>query len=512
MPDFAPLPRSLPPIQPPLLRLSPADLPEFATALVTYRAEFAPYFQRREQVAWAEVYLRGLLLTDVPRKNVEALALRLLGAGPGADSQVRSLQYFLSAAPWDDQALLAHHQELVAASLGSADGVLIVDGSDVPKQGQHSVGAARQYCGVTGKRDNCQAGVYLGYASGRGYTLVDRRLYLPAAWFDPDHAERRRACAIPATVAFASKAHLAADMVEDLTSSGRLPARWLTADEAFGEDPAFLDRVAACDLWYLAEVPRPTPLWPLTDPASGRPRPRPRRWVPPQKASRKGPVPRREQLHPASPPKETVATVAAALPAGQWQRYRLLEGSKGPLVVELAALRAVAVRERLSGPEVWLVVRRTIPAAGEAAEYKYYLSNAPPGTELGEFAWASGMRWPIELGLEECKSEVGLDEYECRTWRGWHHHMTLVLLAHHFLVQQQQELHQRGGPGSRLSSRGAADGSRSSGSGGAPGGATAANGGDDQYRRDPSAIASGRTLAALGRAAGARLASVSATP
>src|SRR3954454_15112599 len=104
-------------------------------------------------------------------------------------------------------------------------------------------------------------------------------------------------------------------MVEDVRRRGRLPARWLTADEAFGEDPAFLDRVAACDLWYLAAVPRTTPIWPLVDPVSGRPRPRPRRWVPPPRSSRRGPVPRREQLHPDSPPKETLAAVATVLPA-----------------------------------------------------------------------------------------------------------------------------------------------------------------------------------------------------
>src|SRR5215212_6057410 len=285
------------------------DLADFVDELAAYQASYAPYF-RPDQRGWAAFYLRGLLTADVPRKNIEAMVLRLLGAGPAADRQVRAAQYFISEGKWDDAAVLAAHQRLVGETLGEADGVLILDGSDVPKQGRHSVGVARQYCGATGKRDNCQAGVYLAYASGGGYTLVDRRLYLPAAWFDAAHTERRRACAIPATVEFATKAQLAADMVEELRTRERLSARWLTADEAFGEDPAVLDRVAACDLWYLAEVPRTTPVWPLVDPASGQPCPRPQRWVPPQKASRKGPVPRRAQLHPASPPKETVAAVA----------------------------------------------------------------------------------------------------------------------------------------------------------------------------------------------------------
>ncbi len=426
------------------LDLAPADLAALVPALAAYHAEFAPFFARREQRAWADLYLRGLLLTDLPRKNVEALALRLLGAEPPADAQVRALQHFLSEAPWDDGPILAHHRELVATSLGEPAGVLIVDGSDVAKQGTHSVAVARQYCGATGKRDNCQAGVYLAYASSCGATLLDRRLYVPAAWFAADHTELREAVGLPPRLEFRTRAQLAVEMVEAVQTGG-FPARWLTADEAFGADPAFLDRVAAAGLWYLAEVPRTTPVWPLQDPASGATRARPRRWVPPQTASRKGPVPRREQLHPASPPKDTVATVAAALSAAAWHPYRILEGRKGPLVVDLAAVRVIGVRDRLPGPEVWLVLRRPIVALGEEAEVKYYLSNAPPATELGTFAWASGMRWPIESCLAESKGEVGLDEYECRSWRGWHHHMTLVILAHHFLVQQQVALNQREG-------------------------------------------------------------------
>jgi len=443
----------------PPLTLTSADLADLVPALTAYHAEFAPFFARREQRAWADLYLRGLLATDLPRKNVEARALRLLGAGPAADAQVRALQHFLSAAPWDDTAILVHHQELVAASLGEPAGVLIVDGSDVAKQGTHSVGVARQYCGATGKRDNCQAGVYLAYAGSRGATLLDRRLYVPAAWFDADHTDLREAVGLPGGVEFRTRAQLAADMVEAVQTRGVLLTRWLTADEAFGEDPAFLDRVAAAGLWYLAEVPRTTPVWPLLEPTSGALRTLPRRWVPPQTASRKGPLPRREQLHPDSPPKDTVATVAAALPAGAWQPYRILEGRKGPLVADLAAVRVIGVRDRLPGPEVWLVLRRQVVEPGETAEVKYYLSNAPPETALGPFAWASGMRWPIESCLEESKGEVGLDEYECRSWRGWHHHMTLVILAHHFLVQQQVLVNQReGGPQRSGDRRGAAGG------------------------------------------------------
>ena len=161
----APLLEDLTPEAPPLVTLLPEDLEGMAEELAAYQAHFAPLFARREQREWAAIYLRGLLLADVPRKNVEALALRLLGAGPHAARHVRALQQFIGEGAWDDEALLAAHQQLVEETLGEEDGVLIVDGSDVPKRGRHSVGVAPQWCGATGKTDNCQAGIYLGYAS-----------------------------------------------------------------------------------------------------------------------------------------------------------------------------------------------------------------------------------------------------------------------------------------------------------------------------------------------------------
>jgi SRSO17 transposase len=455
----------------PGLHLRAADLESIVDDLMAYHARFAPLFTRQEQREWAEVYLRGLLVADVPRKNVEAMALRLLGAGPGAERHVRALQHFVGAGAWDDDVILAAHQRFVAETLGEADGVLIIDGSDVPKQGTHSAGVARQWCGATGKKDNCQAGVFLGYASRKGATLLDRRLYLPAAWFGEDYQERWRACAIPADTPFRTKHELAAELVERVVSAQRIRARWVVCDEGFGDDPALLARLAALGLHYLAEVPRDTQVWPLHDPATGQPRPHPQRWVPPRKASRKGPAPRRVRVHPHSPAKMRVDTIAAQLPATAWQRYRILEGSKGPLVADFVAVRAVAVRDRLPAEEVWVVLRRKVDGPPDVPELKYYLSNAPADTPLDTLVWVSGMRWPIESCFAEGKEEVGLDHYELRFWLGWHHHMTLVLLAHHFLVRLQARLDQReGGP-------------RSDGS--APGSAPPHDGPTDADRRAP---------------------------
>lgn len=439
------VPVDLTPAIPAARTLTAADLDGLAEELAAYHAHFAPLFQRRQQRDWAAVYLRGLLTADVPRKNVEALALRLLGAGPAADRTVRAMQQFVGEGGWDDAGILAAHHRLVAEALGEADGVLIIDGHETPKQGAHSVGVARQWCGHSGKQDNCQAGVYLAYASRRGYTLLDRRLYLPAAWFTAEYTERWRACGIPRGTPFRTKHDLAGALVEAVVAGGRVRARWIACDEGYGDSPALLDRWAALGLCYLAEVARDTQTWLLAEPDGQLARARPERWVPPRAGSGKGPAPTKDRLHPASPPPQRADAWAAQVPVERWRRYRLLEGSKGPLVAEFVAVRLVAVRERLPGPEGWLLVRRTVPGAGEEAEYKYYLSNAPADTPLAELVRVSGLRWPVEACFTECGQELGLDDYEVRSWRGWHHHTTLVLLAHHFLVRLQRRLDPREG-------------------------------------------------------------------
>ena len=492
--------------QPAVRTVTVADLAGVADELVAYHAEFAPLYRRREQRGWGQRYLQGLLLAEVPRKNVEALALRLLGPGEVAERTVRSLQDFIGLGGWDDAPLLARHQQLVEATLGEADGVLIIDGSDVPKQGTHSVGVARQWCGHTGKKDNCQAGVYLGYASARGYTLLNRRLYLPAAWFTEGSAARWRACGIPRGTPFQTKHELAATLVEAAVAAGTLRARWVVCDEGYGDSPALLDRWAATGLRYLAEVPCATQGWSLTAPDGQTPRPAPQTWVPPQVASKKGVAPRRARLRPESPAKGRADVWAAQVPVAAWRRYRVLEGSKGPLVADFVAVRWVTVRDRLPGPGGWLLVRRSVPAdPTEEPQYKYYLSNAPADTPLPTLVWVSGMRWPIESCFAEARQEVGLDHYETRSWRGWHHHLTLVILAHHFLVRLQQRLDPREG--------GLRAGQPAAGGDAQPAGrASAAGIGRPQLGRSPAAAAGLPTLAGPHPPAGGGAGRLSPTP
>ena len=424
--------------------LTAKDVEGLLDELAAYHSEFAPLFKRSEQRASAEIYLRGLLTAEVPRKNVEAMVLRLFGAGEGADRRIRAVQQFVAEGAWDDRAILAKHQSLVDVSLGEVDGVLIIDGSDFPKQGKHSAGVARQWCGATGKKDNCQAGVFLGYASRKGYTLLDRRLYLPESWFREDHRELGRKARIPEEITFQTKHELALKLVGKVVEGKRIRARWIVCDEGFGDDVGLREGFGELGLWYLAEVPKDTKVWPLVEP-DGTPRARPTTWVREQKPSRKGPVPSRERVHPDSPAKAELDLFAEKVPEVRWTRFRMLEGAKGPLVCDFVAFRAVAAQGKLPGSEVWVLIRRKVPGFGaeEEPKYKYYLSNAPLSTPLEELVRVCGMRWPIESAFEESKTELGLDEYELRFYRGWHHHMTLVILAHHFLVRLQARVQAR---------------------------------------------------------------------
>lgn len=405
----------------PQMDLAPQDIEHLVEELRTYHAIYSPLFQRREQRDAAHTYPQGLLAT-LPRKSIEPMVLAVDGVAPKA---VRAIQSFISEGQWNDERLFHQHWKEVETDLGADDGVLMVDGSDFPKQGGHSVGVKRQYCGELGKRANCQAGVFVGYGSSQGYTLLDRRLYVPAEWFTDDaYAERRRQCGIPPEITFKTKPELAQEMLTAVVKSQELRCRWVVADEAFGNNPGFLDGVAGLGLWYFAEVPHSTRVWEA----------RPATHIPPWRG--RGRRPQRERLVAGAPEARTVLGVAEGLPAEAWTRQTIKEGSQGPLVAEFAAIRVVVVRDALPGPDVWLVLRRHV----EAGELKTYLCNAPIDTAVETRVQMSGMRWPIETCFEDSKQLLGMGDYEVRSWTGWHHHMTLVILAHFFVVRMRLRL------------------------------------------------------------------------
>ena len=384
--------------------------------LIDYHHAFERFFQRHEQSDWSWFYLCGQL-SNLERKTIEPMILSLLGAIPNA---VRDLQRFMSQSDWDTRGPMMHLQAWVAAWMGERDGVAIVDGSGFPKQGKHSVGVAWQYCGHLGKIANCQEGVFLAYASRRGYSFLDERLYLPQEWFEADHRLLRKACGLPESIQFQTEGELALDMLRELNARGVVPFQWVAYDESYGKNPAFSQEITSLHKWYMAEVPSDMRVWlrtPLVEEPGrglmGRPR-------------------LHRRVRRSAPPPEELRVLAVSLPRSAWHRHLIHEGSKGPRMADFAVLRVTPIHNRLPAIRQWLICRRSF---GPQPELKFYLSNAPSNCPTEELIRVSGLRWPIETALEEGKGQVGMDHYEMRTWLGWHHHMLQTFMAHLFLMR-----------------------------------------------------------------------------
>ncbi len=395
----------------PQCNLGKKDIERFAQELTKYMERFEPAFQRVEQQKRSKTYVQGLLGTAI-RKNVEQMAL-------GLGKKVRSLQYFVGQSPWEAKPVIAIHQRNVGRTLGEEDGVVLIDESSAVKQGDDSVGVAAQYCGSVGKVANGQVGVYLGYASRKGYSLIEGQLFMPEKWFEEDHAERREACGVPEDLGYKPKPEIGLELVQKAEKRGSVPFSWVAADALYGDSPAFRDGIEALDKRYFTEVKNTTSIW----------RTQPKVHVPKWKGRGRRPT-RLRLRNPNNRPLQ-VKQLVRRIPQKDWIQAIIKEGSKGPITCEFAFLRVTESRGNLPAGEVWLIIRRNLD---DPSVIKYYLSNAPAQTPLSEFVRISGMRWPIETIFEEAKGEVGLDHYEMRSWLGWHHHMLLVSLAHHFLV------------------------------------------------------------------------------
>jgi SRSO17 transposase len=400
--------------------MTPADLRRTLPLFDDFVRRFAPLLGDDARADRAHAYLRGLLLDNDDNKTAEAIALKVYGD----PSQVRSLQVFVSQSPWPDAPLRDELVGWVAAELGSDDGVLIIDESSFPKCGTKSVGVARQYCGALGKLANCQVAVYAAYASAAGHALLETRLYLPEEW--ADDPKRCRAAGVPEGVVFRTKPELAWELV--LSLRDRVRHGWITFDETYGRDPAFVSGLEELGERYIGEVPKDTRVW-LKRPAVQEPGP-----------SQRGAPRRKARVAPGEPAPQTVEEVAQGLPGKAWQRLAFREGSKGTQYAYFARLRVVVERDDLPGPELWLVIERS---CAQQPRVKYYLSNAAKDCPLRVLALAGHTRWPIEDCFLRGKGELGLDEYEVLGWRGWHHHQTLVMLAMWFLTLQQQRLRKK---------------------------------------------------------------------
>jgi len=396
----------------PECNLSEEEIEQVLDEMTDYTEMFKPAYQRVEQWKWSTAYLRGLL-GKASRKNIEQMALE-------QGENVRSMQYFAGQSLWEDAPVIAIHQQLVGETLGEADGVALIDESSVVKQGEDSVGVARQYCGSVGKVANGQVGVYLGYASRKGYSLIEGELFMPEEWFEDEHSERRQACGVPEGLLSKTKPEIGLELLKKAEKRGGLPFQWVAADELYGDSPAFRDGIDDLGKWYFTEIKSTTPIW----------RTQPKVYVPRWKGRGRHPT-RLRLRNPRNRPIQ-VKRLVRNIPKSDWVQAVIKEGSKGPIVCEFAFLRVTEARGNLPAGELWLIIRRNLD---NPSVIKYYFSNAPVNTPLGEFVRISGMRWPIETIFEEAKGEVGFDHYEMRSWLGWHHHMLLVSLAHHFLVR-----------------------------------------------------------------------------
>ncbi len=345
-------------------------------------ARIAHWFRRAEVRARAKRYLAGLL-DRVERKNGWQLAEHLDETGP------QGIQRLLNAADWDVEAVRDDLRSYVTEQLGDPTGVLIVDETGFLKKGTKSAGVQRQYSGTAGRRENCQVGVFLSYASPKGRAFVDRVLYLPKEWAD-DHARRREA-GIPDAVAFATKPGLAQQMLERAFAA-EVPARWVTGDEIYGNDGELRRWLEGEGHAYVLAVSCNHPLW-----HDGR--------------------------------QQRADALVAALPEAAWGTLSCGAGSQGERLYDWACLQLPYARS--PGMAQWLLARRS---RSDPTELAYYRVFGPAATPRDELVRVAGMRWAIEECFADAKGAVGLDQYEVRTWSAWYRHMTLALLAHAYLA------------------------------------------------------------------------------
>jgi SRSO17 transposase len=393
-----------------------------AERLVEFHERFAPLFGKEQAQDHAYTYVKGLMVCP-ERKSIEPIALNV------GNGQVSAMQKFINIAPWDHgdaQAELhaVFAEELVPTAADSPVGVVgVVDESGFAKKGDQSAGVARQHNGRLGKEDNCQVGVFLVGVTPGGAALLDHGLYLPETWCEDTPAchDRRDKVHIPERVIFRTKPQIAAALIRLTAVLGVVALDWITADEEYGRNGAFLDELETLGHRYVVEVPVTTTVW-TEDPAG---------CVPP--SGGRGPVP----TQPSRASVRSVAAVVSALPPESWRTLQIRQGAKGPLAFAFAAVRVWAVRHGQAGPPIWLLVRRSLEAT---PEIKYYVSNGDAATPLGVLAQVACTRHEVEAYFEDAKSYLGMAQYETRSWIGWHHHMSLVALAHLFITLTCRDL------------------------------------------------------------------------
>jgi SRSO17 transposase len=361
-----------------------ADVAGWNAGFEDLMARIAGKFARVEPRRRARAYLLGLL-SPIVGKNGWTLA------EAAGDRTPDGMQRLLNEAAWDADAVRDDLRGYVAEHLGDPDGVLVVDETGFLKKGDKSAGVQRQYSGTAGRIENCQLGVFLAYASGTGRALIDRELYLPQRWCTD--TDRRSEAGIDPTVRFATKPALGLRMVERTLDAG-MPAAWVAADEAYGQDAKFRLGLQQRRIGYVLAVPR-------------------------------------SQKVPTETGAARADALAAAAPTLAWKPHSCGDGAKGPRVYDWAVATLPDTGTGCHGFTRWLLLRRSVTNPTQVA---YYLCYGPTDTDDEQLIRVAGTRWAIEECFQAAKGQVGLDEYQVRRYIPWYRHITLAMLAHAFLA------------------------------------------------------------------------------
>jgi SRSO17 transposase len=365
--------------------------------LTCFIERYLPLFSRKEQHQHALVVVQGRL-SNLERKTSEPIAYL-------AGEERKPVQNFVGAGAWDDEAIMSELRQHVREELADAEAVLVLDPSAFAKKGTESCGVDRQWCGRLGKLDNCQVGVFWGYVSVHGRALVDRRLYLTKDW--AKNRARRKKCHVPKEVVFQEKWRIGLERLALIGSE--LPHGWIAADDEFGRVAEFRAALRQRRERYVVDIPSNTLMRVVGERTAD---------------GRKAAFVR-------------VDTWAAQQPASRWQKLRVRAGTKGELVVRALTVLVQTKEEdgRVGAAEQLVVIRNV---AGEPQTW-YALSNARH-EPLRSLVAVKASRHTIEELFQDGKGEVGLGQYEVRSWVGWHHHMTLSILALWFLELEKHRL------------------------------------------------------------------------
>jgi SRSO17 transposase len=388
--------------------------------LTQYLKHYDGCFSRQDTCAHLPVYVGGQL-SDLPSKSCEPIALAA-GVAP------RTLQEFLSQHKWDEGRMRDRVQELVVSDHAGPNSIGIIDETSDVKKGDKTPGVQRQWCGKVGKKENCLVTVHLGYATGDFHCLIDGDLFLPESWSD-DRA-RCRAAGIPDEVVYRPKWQIALGLYDRARENG-VTFHWLSFDEGYGSKPLFLQGLNDRGQLFVAEVPTTFSCWLEAPPVTDRP----------YRRGGRGRHRKTPRLRSDAPPPSSVKALLEHSPTFRdqpWVPYHIKDGQKGPIVWEAKHTRIVMKNaDGLPGIQLHLIVARNVL---DPNEVKFFVSNAPPETEVSTMLLVAFSRWRVERCFQDQKQEVGLDQWEGRTWLGLQRHLILTSVSYLFLARVREKL------------------------------------------------------------------------